>query len=234
MIRPDSVADPLGYPGRSPAGSGLLVAGRFEPVADRQQLADALAAAGVSPMTSRQPVLAVGANGSPERLAAKLGPSAIVPMTSAIVTDVAVGVSAHVSPGRYVPVAPISAPGEQHRLVMIWLDAAQLAAVDRTEPNYRRVPLAAPVTVPLVGGTVDCHVYASRWGCLLDDGEPRRLGDQRRLVSDLLARSAELRALFGRTPEEFVHAAGDPVRRERAREIMVAAGWVRPQPEFDS
>ncbi|MFO7190897.1 hypothetical protein [Thermocrispum sp.] len=233
MTTPDPAVDPLGYPGRPAAGSGCLVHGRFERVADRRQLAEDLAALDAVPLEARHPVLAVGANASPERLAAKLGSLAVVPMTAAEVEGLAVGVSAHVSPQRYVPAAPISAPGERHRLVVVWLDSDQLAAVDRTEPNYRRVPLPMPVQVPLVGGTVDCDVYAGRWGCLVDEnGRPRRLGDQRALLRDLLGRSPELRALFGKTPEEFVRAAGDPARRARARDIMVAEGWVAPQPEF--
>lgn len=191
---------------------------------------DALLAA---PVRARRAVLAVGSNASPEQLLRKLGPSAVVPMTLAVVDGLAAGVSAHVSHGRYVPAAPVAAPGEQHALSVLWLDDDQLAAVDRTEPNYRRTTLGARFAVALAGGPVrPCDVYVSRWGCLLDGGRPRRLIPQRQLLAELLAASDDLRAVFGRTPEDFVTAAADPVRRTRARELFAAAGWTAEQPEF--
>lgn len=116
---------------------------------------------------------------------------------------------------------------------MLWLDDAQQATVDRTEPNYHRITLSSQFSVSLADGPVHgCAVYSSRWGCLHDGGLPRRLGPQRDLLAALLAGSAELRALFGHTPEDFVTAAADPARRERARELFAAAGWTSAQRPF--
>lgn len=183
-------------------------------------------------------MLAVGSNAAPVQLTRKLGPSGVLPMTLASVHGLAAGVSAHVSHGRYVPAAPIAAPGEHHMLFVIWPDEAQLAVLDRTEPNYRRTVIGPEVTVQLTDGPEAgveladgqvraCEVYVSRWGILLDaEGRPRRLGDQRELVAALLAGSADLRALFGRTPEDFIVAAADEARRVRARAVFAAEGWV--------
>ncbi|MGH3468968.1 MAG: hypothetical protein ACRDQF_14705 [Thermocrispum sp.] len=216
-----------------PDAAGLLSAGRYHLLRATVEPLDAvLASAGAAPMHVRRPVLAVGSNAAPAQLLHKLGPSAVLPMTLARVGGLAAGVSAHVSHGRYIPAAPIAAPGELHRLLVLWPDDQQLAALDRTEPNYRRTVLGPQFTVMLRSGG-RCEVYVSRWGCLLDGGgQPRRLGSQRDLLAAVLAGSAELRALFGQTPQDFVAAAAHADRRARAREIFAAAGWVAAQPEL--
>ncbi|WP_143831790.1 hypothetical protein [Nocardiopsis sp. CNR-923] len=58
-------------------------------------------------------------------------------MTLADVDGIAPGVSAHVNRCGYLPAAPVAAPGRTHRLFVLWLDDAELDALDATEPNYR-------------------------------------------------------------------------------------------------
>jgi hypothetical protein len=100
-------------------------------------------------------VIAVGSNGSPAQLHRKLAgrTGVLVPMTYVAVGGLVPGVSAHVSRPGYVPATPVLLPGATGRLVLLWLDDAQLAAVDATEPNYHRTALPAEVTVSLAGCT---------------------------------------------------------------------------------
>lgn len=241
----DPLSRPLSYPGPIPAESGLLVDGSYrelrpapgrelgtwdvETPAGAVPLDDALRAAGVTPTGRRLAVLAVGSNAAPAQLERKFsrrGVPAVLPMVRVRVTGIAAGVSAHVSHGRYVPSTPMVSPGEVSELFVLWLDDVQLAALDETEPNYRRTPLDErfPVRLPSGWRVPDCAAYVSRWGCLADQrGELRRAGDQRQLLADLLAESNALRRLCGDTPEAFVEAARDAAVRDRARHLFASA-----------
>jgi hypothetical protein len=197
----------------------------------------ALEACGCPVMAGRRPVLAVGSNASPAQITRKLAGRvrAVVPMTYARVAGLTAGASAHVSRPGYVPAVPVPAPGAVGELIVLWLDEEQLTAVDRTEPNYRRVPLSASVTVSLPGlGRVRCDMYAGRHGCLLGpDGTPLRLAGQPELLAGLLATSPGLARLTGaRSPEEFVaRTSGDSRLRDAVRLLWRAEGRVLEQPE---
>lgn len=134
----------------------------------------------------RTPVAAVGSNASPAVLARKLAAlgSGEVVLEPGRLTGVQVGHSAHVSRGGYVPAAPYVGQGAT-RVVIGWFDAAQLALLDATEPNYVRRRL---------DGGVD--VYVSRWGVVGVDGKPLPLTTQERLLARLrppgLAAGAQL------------------------------------------
>lgn len=241
------LSDPLCYPGSIPGESGLLVDGsylelrsapgcvlgrwRVESSAGAMSLDEALEAVGVAPTERRTAVLAVGSNAAPAQLSRKFDRHDVpfvVPMVRVRVTGLAAGVSAHVSHGRYVPSTPVVSPGEVSEMFVLWLDEMQLAALDATEPNYRRTPLRErfPERVPSGQLVRDCSVYVSRWGCLTDSGGAlRRAGDQRLLLADLLAESVELRRLCGDTPEDFVEAARDAAVRDRARHLFATRGY---------
>ncbi|MDI5962700.1 hypothetical protein [Streptantibioticus silvisoli] len=245
--------DPLSYPGRPvpwpallrgdqllalrPPDGGPAAVGRWT-AADGTAL-DALLAGDGRPGTGeRVPVLAVGSNASPGQTRHKLlsaGVAVVVPMVPATVEGLGVGVSAHVSASGYVGAAPYAGPGTA-RVVVTWLDAEQLAVVDATEPNYRRVRLPAadfPVTLP--DGTVPpwCDLYVNRHGVLAPDGVPLPATGQRDLLRDLLARSARLRDLLGPDPRAWVtRAAADPAVRTAAARAFTADGWLLRQPEL--
>jgi hypothetical protein len=241
--------DPLSYPGPPVPWPALLRGDRLPRIvpdpgpvggwrtgADGTALDAALAAAGGAPVADRVPVVATGSNASPGQVRHKLlsaGVPVLVPMVPVTVAGVAVGVSAHVSAPGYVGAAPYTAAGRRS-LTVSWLDAEQLAAVDATEPNYRRTPLAPadfPVTLPggrtLPGG----WLYVGRHGVLAPDGLPRPGGDQRALLTALLAGSARLRRLLGPDPRSWVlRAAADPEVRAAAAAEFAARGWVvRPR-----
>ncbi|MEH0542132.1 hypothetical protein QA802_03265 [Streptomyces sp. B21-105] len=206
---------PLTYPGVWPAESGLLDGDEWLPL-------DRLTHPG------RTPVVAVGSNASPAQLRLKLAAfdvSPAVPMTRARVTGVEVGVSAHISRAGYVSASPVHAPAVTRELFVIWLDAGQLAVLDATEPNYDRVLLPAPgFRVELENGEalLDAFAYVNHHGVLHDgSGVARSHPGQRALLTELLAGSAELRRLFGATPEEFcARARADAGRCEQGTRLF--------------
>jgi hypothetical protein len=247
----DPLGHPLEYPGRPPAESGLLTGDHFVPLQEEhgvppgsrrlgapggEPLDDALRRMRRPVVAERHPVLAVGSNGSPAQLHRKLAgrTGVLVPMTYVAVGGLVPGVSAHVSRPGYVPAAPVLLRGATGRLVLLWLDDAQLAVVDATEPNYHRIALPAEVTVSLdgAGPLTGCRVYAGRHGCLTDrSGRPFRLTGQAALLSGLLADLPELGRLIGaRGPEEFVETLrGDEGLREQVRALWRREGRVAEQ-----
>ena len=194
--------DPLSYPGVWPATSGLLVGDRLLPLDDRATYED------------RTPVLAIGSNACPAQLRHKMaefGITSPVPMVKTRVTGIDVGVSAHVSRVGYVSASPVKAPDAVRELFVTWFDARQLAVVDASEGAYDRAWLpGAEFPISLGSGELlrGAYVYVNRHGVLHDGtGVPRRHPGERALLTELLAGSAELRTLFGRTPEEFCERA---------------------------
>lgn len=165
-----------------------------------------LRAEGGSPVAQRTPVLAVGSNACPAQVRRKMAEAAVaaqVPITAVRVHGLAVGVSAHVSRVGYLPATSVSDPAAESELWMVWLDSAALAAMDATEPNYRRVRLSSRYPMHLTSGqpVTDGWLYLSRYGHLLNAaGEPRRLTDQATLITSLLTEVPALRALAGTTP----------------------------------
>jgi len=214
--------DPLSYPGVWPATSGLLVGDRLLPLDDRATYED------------RTPVLAIGSNACPAQLRHKMaefGITSPVPMVKTRVTGIDVGVSAHVSRVGYVSASPVKAPDAVRELFVTWFDARQLAVVDASEGAYDRAWLpGAEFPISLGSGELlrGAYVYVNRHGVLHDGtGVPRRHPGERALLTELLAGSAELRTLFGRTPEEFCERArADRELCERGTRLFREEGLV--------
>ncbi|MFE0450692.1 hypothetical protein ACFW2D_05265 [Streptomyces sp. NPDC058914] len=212
---------PLTYPGAWPTDSGLLDGDLLLPL-DRLTFPD------------RTPVLAVGSNACPGQLRHKLRESRIsspIPMVKARVTGIDAGVSGHVSRMGYVSASPVNAPGVAREFFLIWLDDDQLAAVDATEPNFDRVRLpASEVEIALEDGgrPPETFVYVNRHGVLHNgDAAPRSHPGQHALIAELLRSSAELRRLFGDTPEEFcARARADARLCRRGTRLFAREGLV--------
>ena len=217
---------PLDYPGAWPATSGLLVGDRLLPLDDRVTYED------------RTPVLAIGSNACPAQLRHKMtefGIDSPVPMVKVRVTGVDIGVSAHVSRVGYVSASPVNSSGVVRELFVTWFDARQLAVVDASEGAYDRAWLTGPEfrftssdSGELLPGA---YVYVNRYGVLRDvrngTGVPRRHPGERALLTELLAASAGLRELFGRTPEEFcTRARADRELCERGTRLFREEGLV--------
>lgn len=202
---------PSGYPWAEPVRAGLLGDGGFLEGADDADL------------TGRVPVVAVGSNASPTVLAGKLGSllRTGLPVGAGVVDELLVGHSAHISARGYVAAAPARGVGAQP-VAVAWFDPAQLAALDATEPNYRRISL--PDGMPLrVGGVqvTGAGVYESVHGVLGADGAPLGLLDQAGVLAWL---SERLPGLGGLDHERLA----DPALRERVRRAALAAGLTLP------
>ncbi|WP_060949215.1 hypothetical protein [Streptomyces hygroscopicus] len=252
---------PLTYPGRPVTRPTLLTAGELwelEPAPGRlgtwpvvvatpgegpaEPLDAVLTGLGLPPAADRHPVIAVGSNASPAQLHHKLsrpGHPAAVPMVPVDVHGIAVGCSAHIGRYGYVASAPYTAPGARTPLVISWLDAEQLAAVDATEyPNYRRVLLPGAdyrMVMPSGERLGGAYLYVGERGVLMSpDGTERPLpggGDQSALLTRLLAGSPRLRELLGPDPRAWVTRAGaDPAVRKTGTRVFQEEGWALPQP----
>ncbi len=197
---PSPTEDPLGYPGRIPKGSYVLVNSAVVMVDG--SAADLDERLGAHRVEQRTPVLAVGSNAAPARLAEKAGeePVAVIGVT---VIDHSVVYSAHIA--RYGSIAATlhPDPGASCRLHVCLFTTDQLATVDRSEGNYARVAMSPDSIVgldPVIPSPV--QRYASRWGALSLNGGPVRVaeveGAGSRLVSATQAEvQARLRARFG-------------------------------------
>lgn len=209
----------LDYPGTPAPESGVLEGDRFWLGRDP------------GPLEGRRLVLAVGANAAPAVLARKLaraGASGPVAMVLGEVTGLAVGHSAHVSLGGYLPAGPYASRATS-TVVALWLTADQAAAVDATEPNYVRTRLLLtnhPLRLDRGDPPEAYDVYVSRWGVLAVDGTPLPLGTQRELHARL-ARVPVLAELAPwADPTGVVAALADESVRDRVRQGFADAGWV--------
>lgn len=194
---------------------------------------------------NRAPVLAVGSNAAPSQMRHKFarpGVSLVIPMVLADVEGLAAGFAASVASVGYVPASPILGSELRARLFVQWLDAHQLATLDATEPGYRRVlipwgdPEEGGVRMTLPSGEVlgGCYAYVSTQGCLVgDDGVPLQLGDQRELITRLLARSRRLRSVMGTSADSWVERIREPGMPDTVDEILAVEGWVGQDPWLD-
>ena len=121
------------------------------------------------------PLLAYGANASPERLARKL-PGARVAALAGTLRGYAVVHSAHVSPYGAVPATLVPAPGAEEPVHVLFVDGGP-ERLDATEPNYRRVRLhGVDLEVDRLGRLDAVDAYVSHHGPLVDGDGPVPLG----------------------------------------------------------
>jgi hypothetical protein len=146
-------------------------------------------------------VLAYGANRSLAGIARKLGtdaPSPPVVVAAARLDGFDVVYSAHVSPYGAVPATLQRRPGHAVDVHVLFVDDAQVAAIDAYEPNYQRRRLDGISLRLEDGDTIDsAEAYISLHGCLSVDGAecPIAQCDQQTvlaLVRDRLAPDQEL------------------------------------------
>lgn len=199
--------------------------------------------AGFTPdLSGRLPVVAVGSNAAPTVLRHKLGPllATGLPVAAAMVEDLLVGHSAHVSARGYVAAAPARGTGAQP-VTLAWFDADQLAALDATEPNYRRVPLPQNMPCRTVSRNTSgarmvassqtpvpgVHIYESVHGVLGQAGNPLSLRPQPEVLEWLATR---LPALGHLTHERLQ----DEALREDVRLGVLEAGLVIGPGGFDT
>ncbi len=136
---------------------------------------------GAAPLAERTPLLAVGSNAAASVVRHKLarrGVGIVVPLLTGVVRHLAVGHTAYVSRGGYVPAAPVHRSRARTPVVLQLLDDDQLAAIDATEPGYDRVELSSTRYPLLLSGGLRptrFHVYEASGGVLNLPRHGRRL-----------------------------------------------------------
>lgn len=210
---------PSAYPWVEPVRTGVLdQTGLREPEDEAPFTAD---------LDGRVPVVAVGSNAAPTVLRHKLGRllASGLPLAAAMVDGLLVGHSAHVSARGYVAAAPASSPARgtgAQPVTLAWFDPDQLAALDATEPNYRRIPLPGTMPCRLLTHTIPvrgAHIYESVHGVLGEGERPVSLLPQPEVLDWLMARLPSLGPL---THERLQ----DEGLREDIRLGVVEAGLV--------
>ena len=135
----------------------------------------------------------------------------------------------------YVANSPFADPGGTADVVLTFLDADQLCAVDDTElPRYHRVLLSgAEFEMALPSGErLDAaYLYVNAAGVLAARGGTtlRVPGVQEALLAELLERSPRLRALFDSPQDWIAKARADADLRAAVKQIFHQSGWVLPQ-----
>lgn len=224
MTDGDFTVAPWLYPGTPAPHSGILSDGAFTRVASEE----------FPPLSGRRIVVAVGSNGAPSVISRKLGGTP-VPFVTGTVSGLIVGHSAHVSRYGFVPAAPAKSAGVETRVVATWLDEAQLAALDATEPNYTRQAMSTSeprLVLDAAQPPDEFDVYVSRWGVLSEpDVGVIALRPQEHLFEHVLPRCAPAAALLEGLgpPRETMRAlaANEPLRAA-VRAAFNSSGWARP------
>lgn len=223
----------LGYPGRALRRPVLLTAAGARPLvaadlADHDRLDAHLLAARGAPWGRRHLVVAVGSNASVRTIRAKLTSrraSPVVPLVPGVLVGVSVGHSAHVSLGGYVAAAPYERPGGAVRVAAGWFDDDQLAALDASEPNYRRARLSTsryPLSLVHLAPPSEFWVYRSVWGLLTHEAHVLPLHPQRSLHRVLAADSWLARRVPLADAASAVHTL-----RSRTLQVEVRRHWAR-------
>jgi len=125
-------------------------------------------------LAGRRPLLAYGANASPQVLASKLAalPPEPLPVLRAGLADFDVVYSAHLSPYGAVPSTLQRSPGTIAPVYVAYPTEGQEEAIVATEPNYVLAQLELEVRTEEGDRLSVLDAFVSRHGCLaLDGGE---------------------------------------------------------------
>jgi len=180
---------------------------------------------------ARTPVLAIGSNGAPQRLARKFGADAVVPVLPARLRGYAVVYAAAVTSYGSVPATLMEAPGATALVALTFLDDRQLDVMNTTEQlgrNYDLVRLDDAVDVDHVALEREVLSYRSRYGPLCVDGRPLRLAEVPTVGTRFGAayQSGVLALLhhhFADSGEIYAAFVGDLVASSTRREEIMAA-----------
>jgi hypothetical protein len=125
-------------------------------------------------LVGRRPLLAYGANASPQVLAAKLAalPAEPLPVLRGGLADFDVVYSAHLSPDGAVPSTLQRSPGTIAPIYVAYPTAEQEEAIAAAEPDYELAQLELEVRTEEGEELSLLDAFVSRHGCLsLDGGE---------------------------------------------------------------
>lgn len=214
MTEPAPRDAPLTYPGKQLGAAVLVLQGKAHPVSAPEAL---------GAIRGRTPVVVAGSNGSMAQLrhkAASHGLALDFPVLPARTHGWAGALAPVLSRYGYIPSTFVKVAGASWRTVVLFLDDAQLDAMDATEGGYARIALpddAVTVTGATDAGIGSGHgnpVFAYQFGA----GEHLRLGLD---VPTLPMSQSELFGLLASTREtagHFTGNAGDIAARARVDE----------------
>lgn len=225
---PAALQRALDYPWARPEGSFVLRNGQPRPLEKVE------AATLPIELDGRLQLLAIGANGAPERLATKL--TALpeddrdVLVLTGTLRDHVVTHSAHLAAYGSLPATLAQAPGASSRAATLMVTEAQLEALTQTELSY--------LLVRLDGGSFEpdlpieqlgpVFAYLSRWGEFAPDGEHTRLMGQSAVLDRaaplVLGGDASGTDLVRRTTEDFGWAVEHAWPRLRAHARPIDRG----------
>ncbi|WP_300681654.1 hypothetical protein [Nocardioides sp.] len=217
-----------------------------------------LASLGAAVVADRVPVLAIGSNACGAQMRHKAHAESFalgIPLLQATMVGARITHSSFLSSLGYVPATLAPAPGEVGTVHVQFLDADQVAALDRTEIGYQRRWLPAEtVGVTLAGGKrlAGTYAYVSDGGTLGDPGDPgdpdgsdgsdgsdaTPLGDswplmpQPALFARLRAASPTLSGLLADDEESVTLARTDAGWRRAVNAALVEAALVLPEVPF--
>ncbi|MDH3660966.1 MAG: hypothetical protein OEU92_13235 [Alphaproteobacteria bacterium] len=162
------------YPFARPGSSYLFAEGGMQPLLPQVSL------------EGRMPILAVGANASPARLAAKFGNGDVIPVMRALLDDFVIVFAGHFCSYGAIPATLYPCPGARTRIWITWLTPAQQVIMHRSEgviecaeaeQRYDHVELDGlslrPDGMPPIARA---GAYLSR-RMLAPDGEPLRFAE---------------------------------------------------------
>ncbi|ORM33401.1 hypothetical protein [Williamsia sp. 1135] len=207
-------ARPQEYPGRPVPGLGLLHEGRFSTAIDVDDLSADLRRHRLADLAGRTAVLAIGSNACAAvvlRKLASVGVDATVPFLSGSAPGISVGHSAHRSVAGFIPAAPYATVSTRNTFIVNMFNGDQLAAIDVTEPNYRRITVECDLP-----GRGSAELYVSRWGVIAPPEGP---------VLSLMSQTA----LFRRLSEQcqgFREAQVD-IKPRTVADLFIERGWAR-------
>ncbi|WP_207835712.1 hypothetical protein [Williamsia soli] len=207
-------ARPQEYPGRLVPGPGLLHEGRFSTALGVDDLTDVLRRHGLADLAGRTAVLAIGSNACAAVVLRKLesvGVDATVPFLSGSAPGVSVGHSGHRSVAGYIPAAPYATVDTRNTFIINMFSGQQLAAIDETEPNYRRITVECDLA-----GRGSAELYVSRWGVIAPPGGP---------VLSLMSQTTLCRRLSDQC-RGFQEAQAD-VNTRTVADLLIERGWAR-------
>ena len=202
----------IGYPWERHPGSCVVRDGRID---------DLAGAEAVMHEPGRVPLLAYGANASPERLALKFGHLPEGHRTAVILAGWLHGfdVGATAQPPMFssMPGTLVVSPGTQVRVAMLYLDEVQFTTLWWTELSYKVGALSGiQLELDEAAQPVDHAIaFVSRYGAFCVDGEPV-------VMSAVEARERRFEAL---TQEQIMAAAarGTVGSQATARDLVRAA-----------
>lgn len=227
-----AVGDPRSYPWTRPAGSFHL-----DPATGHHR---ALRPGEAAPLAvGRHPLLAVGANAAPTRLADKCGPGPPVAVVAVDLADHDAVYAARQAGHGAVPATLHASPGTRLRTHVALVDGRQRAAIDRSEavPDAYEVVDLDPALVTAVDVAVDLgpvvHAYRATAGALEVDGAPRALASLRAVDRRWPAWSEEqvlawVGAQLGRTIDEVVDRRASRSAVDALLRAHRNGGHVRP------